>query len=118
MILSKNIDTLDLTISLNSDFNLQLELQNEDLTDFDLTGQDVYLQIKKSPNSSSLLDLSTINGKIITTGNSIIIKVQKDELQLLPYVENAQYDILLSGASSTIKILEGNITFEKGITLC
>lgn len=118
MILSKNIDTLDLTIYLNTDFNLQLELQNEDLTDFDLTGQDVHMQVKKSPNSSSLLDLSTDNGKIIATGNSIIVKVQKDELQLLPYVEHAQYDIVLCSTSSTINILEGTITFEKGITLC
>lgn len=118
MILSKNIDVLDITISLNADFNLQLELQNEDLTDYVLTGSDVFLQAKCTPNSTPILDISTVNNKIIVEGNNIIIHVPVDELQLLPYANTAHYDILVCNNTSTIKILEGTITFDKGITVC
>lgn len=85
-----------------------------------LTGYTARMTIKDRYSGTSILSLTTENGRISITGASGIVTLTLTDIETaaLAATNNAIYDLeLISGAGAVEKLLKGNITIQSEVTV-
>lgn len=100
----------DFTINQGADFERPIQWKNADGTYVSFTGYTVNMVIRYGYKSGELaLELTTENGRIIISGNTLTIVLTDTETSALE-VKPCVYDLSITKDSDTIRLLEGNIT--------
>jgi hypothetical protein len=111
---------VDLVIEQNADFSRQLVWQDAAGAAVPFpNGTTAKLQIRKKASSSStvLLELSTANNRITlhpTNGTITLTSPQADNLALA--FDTAVYDLVITFASSAVRLLKGTVTLDDAVT--
>jgi hypothetical protein len=86
------------------------------VTGFSLTGASAIMQIRRSPSSPLILELSTTNGKLVIAGSVITINITTAESKTFTQ-DWLMYDLFVTQPSGTrIKLMAGKLTVGASIT--
>jgi hypothetical protein len=110
---------LDILIRQGDKFELNVQAKNQDGTVKDLTGYTARMQVRPTPESSTiLLEASTANGRISINapGGIVMISVGADVTSPLTW-NVASYDLeVATTAANTFKLIEGYASLSKEVT--
>lgn len=114
---------LDITLEQGSEWIPVFQYLDSNETPIDLTSYSAKMQIRKSINDPSvIIELSTVNGKIILGGiaGTISLKITAVEsagFTLADFTDSTVYDIeLIDGGGIPKKFLRGNVIFKPEVT--
>jgi hypothetical protein len=120
-------DRFDLGIEIGSDFSREISYLDLNEEPIDLTGWSARLVCREFPGAiPPFIDASTTNGQISITGGQGLISINlsaavTNGIPMPPWVGTrtsfqAPYDLELVGpVGQVVKLLEGLITFERGV---
>ena len=111
----------DITIEQGSKFESTIIYKDSNGNIVDLTGYTAEMQIRETvASATTLITLSTSNGRITITGASgqIDLSINATDTDDLDF-ERGVYDLEItpaSGADNTIRILQGKVALSKEVT--
>ena len=108
----------DFSIKQGSTFEKAFTFKHDDGTPHDLTGFDIKMQIREDYNSSPLLELTTINGKITYIDESeghFKIRLSPNDTKNLTFCQ-AVYDLDIYDIDNKYTILEGVVKLIREVT--
>ena len=106
----------NLLIYQGSDFNIDFSVENDNGTEFDLTGYTVASMIKKHYTSSSSV---TVTAAIMTTVTAGRVQLSLNAVQTTAMKSGRYvYDVVITSASGLkTRVLEGTVSVLEGVTL-
>lgn len=109
----------DINIDKGSDFELIIELQEDDGTIIDLTGYTAQMQIRPDTDSTVIIiELSTANGRIVIDGpaGKLTLTIANADTEAITQ-DVGVYDLeITSGGALIERILQGNVAFSPEVT--
>ncbi len=108
----------NLIIEQYSTFKTRFAWLDKNKTAIDLTGYTALMQVRDAVGSVILIELSTINGRIVITPLTGVIELNlTDEETGFLTVKSAVYDLVLtSPTGQATRLMEGKVTVSPGVT--
>lgn len=102
----------NITIEKGATFTLNLTWKDAKGRPINLTGHSAFMEIRNEPGGTSLLSLTTVNGKIVLGGalGTIVVTIEDQDTAALTFASGSYTLKLTAPDSSSKRLMQGSVT--------